>query len=91
MASRWRCSTFRLFQRCSNILGITGKRIIATGDSAGGYLAAAVTLEAIMNKIKVPWKLMLVYPVMYRDMSSDLESHVLYQNDLVIPRRFDLG
>jgi len=46
-------------------LGSTGEKIILVGDSAGGNLAAAVTVKAIMDKTRIPDGLILIYPALY--------------------------
>ncbi|KAL7670883.1 hypothetical protein ACOME3_005799 [Neoechinorhynchus agilis] len=47
----------------SRPLGWTGERIIVTGDSAGGNLAASICIKAIMNGIRTPDILFCLYPV----------------------------
>jgi len=42
-------------------LGTTGKKIILTGDSAGGNLVSSTTLKTIANHIRVPDALVLSY------------------------------
>jgi len=42
-------------------LGTTGKRIILTGDSAGGNLVTSTTLKTITNHIRIPDALVLSY------------------------------
>jgi hormone-sensitive lipase len=46
-------------------LGTKGKKIIIIGDSAGGNLAASVTLKAITDGIRIPDALFLIYPALY--------------------------
>ena len=44
--------------------GWTGKRIVITGDSAGGNLAISLTMLAIANQIRVPDFLFPIYPAL---------------------------
>eukprot|EP01118_Nematostelium_gracile_P017756 TRINITY_DN7690_c0_g2_i1.p1 TRINITY_DN7690_c0_g2~~TRINITY_DN7690_c0_g2_i1.p1 ORF type:complete len:308 (-),score=50.78 TRINITY_DN7690_c0_g2_i1:8-901(-) len=46
-------------------LGTTAKRIVIIGDSAGGNLAAAVSLMAANQKTRIPDGLILIYPALY--------------------------
>lgn len=46
----------------AELLGIDGNKIVVGGDSAGGALAAAVTLKAEENGISLPRAQLLVYP-----------------------------
>jgi len=43
------------------LLGTTGKKIILSGDSAGGNLVASLTLKTITNCIRIPDSLILSY------------------------------
>lgn len=52
-------------------LGINKNKIVIAGDSAGGYLAAAVTLMLWDREKISPSGAMLVYPVTDRRMTSD--------------------
>lgn len=51
-------------------LGIDKEKIMIAGDSAGGNLAAAVTLMARDNKLFRPCGQMLIYPVIDRRMKT---------------------
>eukprot|EP01117_Protostelium_nocturnum_P012276 TRINITY_DN4519_c0_g1_i1.p1 TRINITY_DN4519_c0_g1~~TRINITY_DN4519_c0_g1_i1.p1 ORF type:complete len:828 (+),score=264.47 TRINITY_DN4519_c0_g1_i1:130-2613(+) len=46
-------------------LGSTGEKIILCGDSAGGNLAAAVVVRAIIEGTRIPDGLILIYPAVY--------------------------
>eukprot|EP01117_Protostelium_nocturnum_P014397 TRINITY_DN5475_c2_g2_i1.p1 TRINITY_DN5475_c2_g2~~TRINITY_DN5475_c2_g2_i1.p1 ORF type:complete len:871 (+),score=298.97 TRINITY_DN5475_c2_g2_i1:190-2802(+) len=46
-------------------LGSTAKKVIVVGDSAGGNFAAAVTIRAITERIRVPDSLIMCYPALY--------------------------
>lgn len=54
-------------------LGIDKERIAVGGDSAGGALAAAVSLMARDRGVKIPYFQLLIYPV--TDRSMDTESN----------------
>lgn len=53
------------------VLDINPKKIAVAGDSAGGNLAAAVTLMARDRHAPAPCFQMLIYPVLDRRMSTD--------------------
>ena len=55
----------------ADILGIDRNKIIIVGDSAGGNLAAAVTLMARDRHLPMPKALMLIYPVTDRRMITE--------------------
>lgn len=55
----------------ADMLGIDKSRIVIGGDSAGGNLAAAVTLMARDRKMQLPLAVMLIYPVMDRRMITE--------------------
>jgi len=44
-----------------NALGTTGKKIVFSGDSAGGNLVTSLTLKTITNSIRIPDSLVLSY------------------------------
>ena len=52
-------------------LGIDKKRVILTGDSAGGNLAAAVTLMARERSAALPVGVLMAYPVLDRRMNTE--------------------
>ncbi|PRP88974.1 hypothetical protein PROFUN_02252 [Planoprotostelium fungivorum] len=46
-------------------LGSSAKKVIVVGDSAGGNFAAAVTIRAITERIRIPDSLIMCYPALY--------------------------
>ena len=52
------------------MLDIIPRKVIVVGDSAGGNLAAALTILAIKEGIKVPDGLLLAYPALNLDAKS---------------------
>ncbi len=59
-----------LYQNSYYLFGIPPKKIILAGDSAGGNLAAAVSLKARDTADFTPNKQILLYPVVYNDHTS---------------------
>lgn len=53
------------------LLGIDGERVAVGGDSAGGALAAAVTLMARDRGVRTPYFQLLIYPVTDRSMNTE--------------------
>ena len=64
------CSALKWLVENAESLGIDKSKIVIAGDSAGGNLAAAVTLTARDNKLIVPCGQMLIYPVIDRRMKT---------------------
>ncbi|RDC62185.1 alpha/beta hydrolase [Adhaeribacter pallidiroseus] len=59
-------------------LGINPKKIAVAGESAGGNLAAAVSMMALENGVDLPVHQLLVYPIADNDTSSP--SYLQYAN-----------
>lgn len=55
---------YYIVENAKNEFGIIPKKIVLTGDSAGGTLAAAVTVMAIERNYRIPDGLVLAYPGM---------------------------
>lgn len=55
----------------AEMLNINRDKMIATGDSAGGNIAAAVTLMLRDNKKQIPKGTLLIYPVLDKSMSTE--------------------
>lgn len=51
-----------LVENAESHLGITPKKIVVVGDSAGGNLAAALTVMAIKRNYRIPDGVILAYP-----------------------------
>lgn len=62
--------TYQWVQKHAGKLQLISDRIMVAGDSAGGNLAAAVTLMARDRGIRLPDGVMLIYPVMDRRMET---------------------
>jgi len=65
-------------------LGSTAEKVILCGDSAGGNLAAAVTVRAIVENVRVPDGLILAYPAVYM-MFVPSPSRLLSATDPLLP------
>lgn len=57
--------------------------IIVAGDSAGGNLAAAMTVRAIRDKIPPPTGLLLIYPALFLGELASI-SRLLFINDPIL-------
>lgn len=66
------------------IYGIIPKKIIGSGDSAGGNLIIGVTMKAIKDNIKKLDGLLLSYPVVNMTISST-PSRLLFAYDVLLP------
>lgn len=55
------------FKNAMHLFGISPERIVLMGDSAGGNLAAAVSLMARDRQTFVPKRQILIYPATYND------------------------
>ena len=72
----------------SGSLNMKIKKILVTGDSAGGNLALGVTNKAILEGIKKPDGLVLVYPALYLHDKAFKDSLMLCLEDNVMPYSF---
>jgi acetyl esterase/lipase len=57
------------------------ENVVIVGDSAGGELAVAVSLLAVLRKFKKPAGLVLPYPVCSSNMSHFMPSSLLTIDD----------
>ena len=57
----WEAYTW-IIDHCYQTMGIHPKKVIVTGDSAGGNLSIAVTLMAIQRGYRIPDALVPCYP-----------------------------
>lgn len=58
------------------------------GDSAGGNLAAALTILLIRWKLPIPSGLVLVYPALNLDTANYTPSLLTALNDMILPHTF---
>lgn len=61
-------AVYRALAEQPSLISGAGSRIAVVGDSAGGYLAAAVTQEAKRRGVRMPAAQVLIYPML--DMAS---------------------
>lgn len=66
-------------------LKIDCEKIILAGDSAGGYLSAVTSLQAIQQGTPLPKAQVLIYPMC--DMSTQRESYHLFADGLVLTKK----
>jgi acetyl esterase/lipase len=67
------------------VLGFEPTQVLLAGDSAGGNLALCVALKAVMEGVRVPDGLFLLYPALFC-YPTPTPSRLLFGNDPVIPR-----
>ena len=60
---------------------IQPKKIILVGDSAGGNLCAALTIQAIKSGVRVPDGQLLIYPALNLSLKSFTPSMLVALND----------
>lgn len=63
-------------------LSIDPENILLAGDSAGGYLSAVCSLQAIRNNTPLPKAQILIYPM--ADLSTKRESYQLFAEKLIL-------
>ena len=69
-------------------LGIDPKKIILTGDSAGGNIVAVITIIAIQRGFRVPDGIMLSYPSLNMSNHVFNPSLLLTMDDPILPYPF---
>ena len=69
---------------CDGRLGLTASSIVLCGDSTGGNLAAACTMRAIQEKVRIPDGLVLAYPILNLRLTPT-PSRALHMIDAVLP------
>ena len=77
-----------LIENARSKLGINPKKIILIGDSAGGNLAAALTIMAINRGYRVPDGLLLAYPALNLSRTNFNPSLLLALDDPILPFPF---
>jgi len=66
-------------------LGITPKKVVIVGDSAGGNLALALAYKAIQAEVKVPDGIVVAYPALNLSKNNFTDSLLLTLDDLLLP------
>ncbi|OQR82080.1 hormone-sensitive lipase [Thraustotheca clavata] len=66
-------------------LGFVPSSVAFFGESAGGNLAAALTVKCILEKVRIPNGIVLVYPALNMHLSPS-PSRFLHQSDPILPR-----
>ena len=69
-------------------LGISPKKIILAGDSAGGNLCLGIALRCIEAGFRKPDALILAYPAVSIDVRKFTPSYFISINDLIVPHSF---
>ena len=69
-------------------LGISPKRIVVAGDSAGGNFALALCFKAVEMGYRVPDGLLLAYPAVCLDKDRFTPSFIRALDDMVVPHTF---
>ncbi len=65
-------------------LNIHEKQIVIAGDSAGGYLCSACSLQCLEQQVPLPKAQILIYPMC--DISTQRESYTLFGNGYVLTK-----
>eukprot|EP00299_Pterocystis_sp_00344_P006984 c2035_g1_i1.p1 GENE.c2035_g1_i1~~c2035_g1_i1.p1 ORF type:complete len:619 (+),score=154.54 c2035_g1_i1:57-1859(+) len=73
-----------ILANAESTFGCRPDRIVVVGDSAGGNLAACVTLRAILENVKVPNGCLLAYPVLHLDLKYT-PSYLQAVDDRMLP------
>jgi len=74
-----------LINYSESVLGIPMHNIVLTGDSAGGNLAASLTLKAIREGVRIPDGLLLSYPALNLFPLKFVPSYFQAMNDVILP------
>jgi len=70
-----------------NALGVRPKKVVLSGDSAGGNLAVSVALKACEAGIRVPDGLVVAYPALNCTKGAT-PSRLVFGNDILVPYYF---
>ena len=79
----WQAYTW-LVKYSHKFLGVTPKKIILVGDSAGANLVAALTIKAITAGFRVPDGILFAYPSLNLDRNLFSKSYLLSLEDKII-------
>ena len=77
-----------LVEHGETYLGIRPDKIILVGDSAGGNLAAALTVLAIERNYRIPDGIVLAYPALNLSKKKFTPSLLLSLDDPILPYPF---
>ena len=83
----WQAYTW-LVKYSEKLLGVSNKKIILTGDSAGGNLIIGLTIKAITTGFRVPDGLLLIYPGVNLDTDNFSKGALISLEDKVLPFGF---
>jgi acetyl esterase/lipase len=72
-----------VLQNAEQHLGISLKKIVFAGDSAGGNLVLAVLIRAIYDGLRIPDALVLSYPATYLDLSPSASRIISFLDPLL--------
>ena len=70
------------------MIGISPKKVVLIGDSAGGNFVIGVTLRAIQTGFKKPNGIILAYPALCLSLKTFNPSHLISLDDLILPYSF---
>ncbi|CAI2383830.1 unnamed protein product [Moneuplotes crassus] len=77
-----------IVNNCTKYFGIKPKKILISGDSAGGNLTIALTMLAIEKHFRVPDFIVPVYPAMNLSLKNFCPSLILSLDDFILPSGF---
>ena len=77
-----------IVHHCEEAFGVRPRRIVLTGDSAGGNLCLAVAMIAVQKGFYVPDGLVIAYPVIKVSMRTFTPSILLSIDDMLLPSTF---
>lgn len=69
-------------------LGFKPKRVVLTGDSAGGNLIASLSLLSIMCQVRIPDGIMMSYPALFLNSTYYTPRNLISLDDILLPYYF---
>lgn len=78
----------QIFSTCQYYTDVTPKKIILTGDSAGGNLVAALTCLLIKMKLRVPDGIVLTYPALNLNYDNYTPSLLSSLDEPILPHTY---